>query len=116
MAWATVDAPIGPLLVAGTDAGLVRVAFGGEEAVLDELAARISPRVLEAPSRLDAARRQLDEYFAGRRHVFELDLDWRLSAGFRRKVLQTLFAERGATARRCRTASLGRPGRDRPRA
>jgi methylated-DNA-[protein]-cysteine S-methyltransferase len=67
----------------------VRLAFEDEDrdAVLGDLAARVSPRVLEAPSRLADARRQLDEYFAGRRLRFELPLDWALTRGFRRAVL-----------------------------
>lgn len=94
VAYATVDSPIGPLLVAGTGAGLVRVAFSGEERgqVLEELASRLSPRVLEAPARLDPVRRQLEEYFAGRRTAFAVDIDWSLASGFRRLVLQALFA------------------------
>lgn len=92
--YATVDSPIGALLVAGTGAGLVRVAFSGEEPghVLEELAARLSPRVIEAPVRLDPVRRQLDEYFEGRRKAFAIDIDWALASGFRRLVLQSLFA------------------------
>lgn len=50
----------------------------------------MSPRILAAPGRLDAVVRQLDEYFAGARHEFDLALDWRLSAGFRRQVLDHL--------------------------
>ncbi len=94
VAYATVDSPIGALLVAGTGAGLVRVAFSGEEPghVLDELAARLSPRVIEAPVRLDPVRRQLDEYFEGRRKAFAIAIDWSLASGFRRLVLQSLFA------------------------
>ena len=69
VAYATVDAPFGRMLVAVTPQGLVRTAFETERAddVLDELADRISPRVLEAPARLDGVRRELDEYFDGRR-------------------------------------------------
>ena len=94
VAYATTDSPIGPLLVAATPEGLVRLAFEGEDAaaVLDDLAGRISPRVLEAPGRLDDVRRELDEYFGGRRARFELPLDWRLAGGFRRTVLETLYA------------------------
>jgi methylated-DNA-[protein]-cysteine S-methyltransferase len=91
VAYATVDAPIGPLLVAATNRGLVKVAFGGKmpaDKVLLDLAEDISPRVLEAPARLDSIRRQLDEYFEGRRTGFELPLDWRLSHGFGRRVLR----------------------------
>jgi len=89
VAYRTVDSPVGPLLLAATEAGLVRVAYAseGHDAVLQALADRISPRVLNAPARLDAAARELGEYFAGRRRSFDLPLDWRLSAGFRRAVL-----------------------------
>jgi methylated-DNA-[protein]-cysteine S-methyltransferase len=92
VAWTTMDTPVGPLLLAGTSEGLVRVAYSSEDhdAVLQSLADRISPRVLRAPARLDAAARQLDEYFAGRRTAFDLPLDLRLSAGFRRAVLTRL--------------------------
>jgi len=92
VAWTTVDTPVGPLLLAGTPQGLVRVAYGteGHDAVLQTLADRISPRVLRAPARLSAAVRQLEEYFAGRRTAFELPLDLRLAAGFRRAVLTQL--------------------------
>ncbi|HET6966665.1 MAG TPA: methylated-DNA--[protein]-cysteine S-methyltransferase [Ornithinibacter sp.] len=97
VAYATTDTPIGPLLVAATPAGLVRVGFQTEDpgAVLEELAARVSPRVLESPTRLDEARRELDEYFEGRRDHFDLPLDWQLSRGFRRTVLERLHAEVG---------------------
>jgi methylated-DNA-[protein]-cysteine S-methyltransferase len=87
VAYTTVDSPVGPLTLARTPRGLVRVAFDGETGVLDELAARISPRVLSAPAQLDDVRRQLDEYFDGRRTAFSLPLDWALSSGFRRQVL-----------------------------
>lgn len=86
------DSPVGALLLAATEAGLVRVAFAIEDhdAVLQALADRISPRVLDAPARLDVAARELDEYFTGQRRTFDVDLDWRLSAGFRNTVLQHL--------------------------
>ena len=92
VAFTTVDTPVGPLLLAATPEGLVRVAYTTEDhdAVLQSLADRISPRVLRAPARLDAAVRQLEEYFAGRRTAFDLPLDFRLSAGFRRDVLSHL--------------------------
>ena len=94
VAYATTDSPIGRLLVAATPAGLVRLAFEREDdgSVLDDLAERISPRVIEAPSRLDDVRRELDEYFGGRRDRFDLPLDWQLSGAFRRSVLETLCA------------------------
>ncbi len=95
VAYAVTDSPVGPLLVAATAAGLVRLAFEREDddEVLGQLAERVSPRVLEAPARLDEVRRELDEYFAGGRDHFDLALDWRLSAGFRRTVLETLYAD-----------------------
>ncbi len=88
----TIDSPVGPLLLAATETGLVRVAYAseGHDAVLQALADRISPRLLFAPARLDAAAREFEEYFAGRRQSFDLPLDWRLSAGFRRAVLARL--------------------------
>ena len=69
VAYRTVDSPVGPLLLAATEAGLVRVAYANEDhdAVLQALADKISPRVLNAPARLETAVRELDEYFTGRR-------------------------------------------------
>lgn len=92
IAYRTVDSPVGPLLLAATDRGLVRVAYQREDhdTVLQRLADRISPRILYAPARLDAATQQLEEYFDGTRHTFDLPLDWRLSAGFRAAVLHRL--------------------------
>jgi methylated-DNA-[protein]-cysteine S-methyltransferase len=91
IAYTTVDTPLGTGLVAATPKGLVRVALPNErvEDVLARLAEKVSPRVLEFPARLDEARRELDEYFEGRRDRFELPLDWRLShPGFYRRVLR----------------------------
>ena len=90
VAYRTVDTPVGTLLLAATPAGLVRVAYASEDhdAVLRHLADRISPRILNAPARLDDAARELDEYFGGPAAGFDLPLDWRLAAGFRRAVLQ----------------------------
>jgi methylated-DNA-[protein]-cysteine S-methyltransferase len=90
VAYARVDSPFGELLVAGTPKGLVKVGFlhtGSEDLMLDELSERLSPRVLHAPAQLDDARRQLDEYFAGRRRTFELKTDRALIHGFARAVL-----------------------------
>ena len=84
VAYATADSPLGPLTVAATERGLVRLAYPG----LERLAARLSPRILEAPARLDEVRRELDEYFEGRRERFDVPLDWALTRGFPRKVLQ----------------------------
>lgn len=92
LSYTTLDTPIGTLLLAATDQGLVRVAFDREnhDTVLEQLADKISPRILHSPARLEAAVRQLDEYFAGHRRGFELPLDWRLAKGFRREVLAHL--------------------------
>lgn len=92
VAYATTDTPLGRLLLATTPRGLVRIAFQGErpDDVLADLAARLSPRILEAPSQLDDVRRELDEYFDHRRRDFDLALDWRLSHGFRSKVLHNI--------------------------
>ena len=110
VAYRTVDSPVGELLVAATDRGLVRVAFAGEgrDAVLQSLATRISPRVLEAPARLDGVARELEEYFAGRRHHFDVALDWQLSTGFRRSVLNHLAidVDYGTTASYATLATL----------
>ena len=110
IAYRTVDSAVGPLLLAATPLGLLRVAFAneGHDSVLQNLAARISPRVLEAPTRLDAVARQLDEYFTGRRHSFDVALDWSLSHGFRRRVLEHLNTDigYGATASYATVARL----------
>jgi methylated-DNA-[protein]-cysteine S-methyltransferase len=90
VAYASLDSPLGELLVAVTPRGLVRLAYEGErsEAVMDELAERVSPRILNAPERTDAVRRELEDYFAGRRHGFETAVDWSLVRGFASGVLQ----------------------------
>lgn len=84
------DSPLGPIVVAATHDGLVRIGLPieGENAVLDELARRISGRVLRAPrTAVIQARHQLDEYFERRRTQFDVTLDWQLTGGFRRQVL-----------------------------
>ena len=92
VAYTTVDSPVGTLLLAATPKGLVRVAYEIEDhdRVLDTLSQRLSPRVLRAPKRLDVAARELDEYFGGRRRVFDLPLDLSLSKGFRQLVQRHL--------------------------
>ena len=94
VAYTTTDSPFGALLLARTPPGLVRIGLPGEdtEALLAELAGRISPRVLEAPTGLDQERRELDDYFAGRRHSFELPIDWQLSHGFHLRARQEIAA------------------------
>jgi methylated-DNA-[protein]-cysteine S-methyltransferase len=92
VAYMTVDSPVGPLLLAATPKGLVRVAYDVEDhdRVLETLTRQISPRVLRAPKRLDAAARELDEYFARKRRAFDLPLDLSLSRGFRQLVQRHL--------------------------
>ncbi len=88
VAYTTVDSPFGPLLLAATTNGLVRLnlpAYDPDE-TLEELAAQISPRVLEAPGRLEEARRELDLYFDGKLREFDLPIDWQLTGGFRGRV------------------------------
>jgi methylated-DNA-[protein]-cysteine S-methyltransferase len=90
VAHGTYDSPLGPLTVFVTPRGLLRLSYEDEpdEAQLDEIAERISPRILAAPERTDDVRRQLDEYFAGARRGFELPVDWRLVRGFAGAVLR----------------------------
>lgn len=92
IAYRTIDSPLGTLLLAATDLGLVRLAFATEDHddVLQALADRVSPRILAAPARLDAVACELDAYFAGRLRTFDVPVDLRLSAGFRRTVLDQL--------------------------
>jgi methylated-DNA-[protein]-cysteine S-methyltransferase len=94
VAYTTTDSPFGTLLLATTPRGLVRVGLPNQDSgeLLEDLATRVSPRVLEAPRELDEARRELDLYFEGRLDSFDLPLDWRLSQGFRLRVLQAIAA------------------------
>jgi len=88
LAYRRVDSPIGSLLLVATERGLIRIAFASQDhdRVLDQLATAISPRVLEAPRRLDPAAQELDEYFAGTRRDFDLPLDLTTTGEFRRAV------------------------------
>jgi methylated-DNA-[protein]-cysteine S-methyltransferase len=92
IAYTISDSPFGPLLLAATPQGLVKVSLPGHdpEETLEDLAARISPRVLEAPGHLDEVRRELDLYFEGKLTEFDLPLDWRLSKDFRRRALRAI--------------------------
>ncbi len=92
IAYRTIDTPVGRLLLAQTGRGLLRVAYEREgfDEVLQELSRRVSPRILHSPSHLDGLAAQFDEYFAGDRHRFDVQLDQRLSTGFRHKVQQYL--------------------------
>lgn len=95
VAYRTIDTPVGLLLLAATERGLVRVAYPSEnhETVLQSLADRISPRILHAPARLDRVAAELEEYFGGHRRTFDVALDWQLSSGFRSAVLNCLAAD-----------------------
>ena len=105
--YAVVDAPLGPLVVAATDAGVVRVSFDTPDVAAQELARRVSPRVMEAPGLLDDVRRELDDYFTGRRTTFDVALDWRLVTGpFARRVLtRTAAIPYGSTSTYAEVAS-----------
>jgi methylated-DNA-[protein]-cysteine S-methyltransferase len=90
VAYTNVDSPFGPLLLAQTRRGLVRLGLPNQSAedLLEDLVARISPRVLESAAAFEDVRRQLDLYFEGRQREFDLALDWQLSKDFRRRVLR----------------------------
>lgn len=92
VAYTTIDSPVGSLLLAATEQGLVRLAYESEDhdRVLQALATRLSPRLLRAPGRLQAPVRELEEYFAGTRTTFDVPLDLSLSGGFRRAVQELL--------------------------
>jgi methylated-DNA-[protein]-cysteine S-methyltransferase len=92
VAYTMSDSPFGPLLLAATPKGLVKLSLPGHDPdeTLEDLAARISPRVLESPARLDEARRELDLYFEGKLTEFDLPLDWQLSRDFRRRALRAI--------------------------
>ena len=92
IAYRTIDSPVGRLLLAATEQGLVRVAYPreGHDKVLEVLASKLSPRILHAPGRLESVARQLEEYFTGTRRTFDIPLDLRLASGFRRGVLTHL--------------------------
>jgi methylated-DNA-[protein]-cysteine S-methyltransferase len=90
LAYARVDSPLGELLAVSTPDGLVKLGYPNQplDEQLEALAGAISPRIVESPRRLDEVRRELDQYFAGRRRAFELALDWQLTAGFVQRVLR----------------------------
>jgi methylated-DNA-[protein]-cysteine S-methyltransferase len=114
--YATLDGPLGAMLAASTARGLACLAYldvrGGEDGVLERLAAELSPRIVRAPARLDDVRRELDEYFAGARRDFGLALDLRLMRPFARKVLRaTARIPFGATSTYGEVAArAGSPG------
>jgi methylated-DNA-[protein]-cysteine S-methyltransferase len=89
VAYDEVETPFGTYVVAATEVGLVSLSFEHDpDVAVDVLARRLSPRIVRAPGRVDAIRRELDEYFAGRRKRFDIPLDWSLVQGFNRKVLE----------------------------
>ncbi len=89
VAYDVAESPLGDLLVAVTDRGLCRIAFR-PDAALDEIAADFGARVLRVPKRVDHARRELDEYFAGRRREFDLETDLSPVGLFQREALREL--------------------------
>jgi methylated-DNA-[protein]-cysteine S-methyltransferase len=113
VAYRLIDTPVGRLLLAATPIGLVRVAYDvdGHDAELGRLAVAISPRILQAPARLDTVARQIDEYFAKRRKAFDVPMDLRLADGFRRAVVEHLreidYGRRESYA--TVAAAIGRP-------
>jgi methylated-DNA-[protein]-cysteine S-methyltransferase len=88
VAYADFDSPLGPLSVFVTPRGVLRLAYGPSDTELDDLAMRISPRIVTAPERTDDLRRELEEYFSGRRQQFDVPLDWSLVRGFAGAVLR----------------------------
>jgi methylated-DNA-[protein]-cysteine S-methyltransferase len=90
VAWVDYDAPTGTHRLVATEQGLLAVSLLDLDGHLELIARQVSPRIVRLPARLDPVRRQLDEYFAGQRHEFDLPLDWALSRGFRRAVLDEL--------------------------
>jgi methylated-DNA-[protein]-cysteine S-methyltransferase len=115
VAWTAYDSPVGPLVLAATLAGLVTISYEDEDHVLTLLATKISPRVIFMTKRLDDVRSQLDAYFAGRLHAFELPLDWSLATAFQRTVLHEVEHVRyGTVATYADIArAIGRPSASR---
>ena len=113
VAYSVIDTPLGDVLLVATERGLVRVAYSRQDhgAVLEEIAAKVSPRILEVPRRLEVAARQVTEYFEGSRTRFEIPLDLRMASGFRREVLAGLQLLDYGTTRSYAgvAASVGRP-------
>lgn len=90
VSWGEIDTPVGHLVLAASSVGVVTISYEPAEIVLPRLAERVSPRVLQADRRLDPLRRQLEEYFGGRRTRFDVAIDWVLTRGFRREALGQL--------------------------
>jgi methylated-DNA-[protein]-cysteine S-methyltransferase len=112
MGFDVVDTPIGPLFVAASTRGLAAISFESDpDDQLERLAKIAGPAVLRSPRSIDAARRELDEYFAGRRRVFDLTLDLRALPPFTVSVLHELarvpYGE--TTTYGALAAAVGRP-------
>lgn len=91
VAYDVAESPIGPLLVAASERGLCRISFDPEpEKELESLARAFGPRVLRSPGPVDRVRRELDEYFEGTRHDFDLTVDLTPLPDFQREVLEEL--------------------------
>jgi methylated-DNA-[protein]-cysteine S-methyltransferase len=94
--YALVDSPIGTLVAAATPRGLATLSYADQfesaDGVLDWVAAKLSPRILEAPAKLDDVRRELDEYFEGHRRDFDVPIDWSLASEFGRRILKATAA------------------------
>jgi len=119
IAYDVVDGPVGPLVVAVTPRGLLQVSYeefrGGLDEILGGLAAKVSPRILERRDVVEPVRRELDEYFAGRRTRFDVPLDWTLTTPFQRDVLRATAAIPFGETRSYGqiAAEIGRPGASR---
>ena len=90
VAYTRAESPVGELLLATSARGLLTIAYidtRKADTVLERIAKQVSPRMLEAPARLDETRRQLEDYFEGRRREFALPIDWSLVGDFGRRVL-----------------------------
>jgi methylated-DNA-[protein]-cysteine S-methyltransferase len=90
VAYGFTGSPFGPLLVAVTGRGLVRLAYPNEspDEVLADLARRVSPRVMESAADTGKIRRELDEYFDGHRRAFDVGVDLSAVGGFTRRILE----------------------------
>jgi len=92
VAYAQVDSPYGELFLAATDRGVVALGLPNHPAddMVQRLAAEVSPRIMEAPARLDAPRRELDAYFEGKLRDFSVPVDWSLTRGFTDRALHVV--------------------------
>jgi methylated-DNA-[protein]-cysteine S-methyltransferase len=101
LAYATHPSPVGELLLVSSSGGLAQLHYLDEplDGVLEGIARTRSPRIVESVAALDPWRRELDEYFDGRRTRFEAPLDWEQMAPFQQRVLRaTTEIPYGATS------------------